>query len=87
MVLAVAVGAKLPQLALPQVTDQLTTAFCGPLAIVTAIPAVLSGLWWLRVAGGVKPGVKVKVMGGAIEFCAPHAERSARAPTVISADS
>jgi hypothetical protein len=35
--------------------------------------------------GGVKPGVKVTVMAGGMEFEAPQAEKSARAAMVISA--
>lgn len=37
--------------------------------------------------GGVKPGVKAIAMAGGVEFCAPQAERSARAAIRISAAS
>ena len=37
--------------------------------------------------GGVKPGVKVTVMSGGVEFVAPQAEKRARATAAISAGS
>ena len=70
MVLGVEGGSNDPHRgSLPQVTVQPTVLlFCGPLVMVAAMPAVFPGLWWLIVAGGVKPGVKMTMMGGGVEF-------------------
>jgi hypothetical protein len=64
---------KLPQSALPHVTDQFATGFCGPFVIVAAIPAVPPVA---IVAGGVNPGVKVTTIAGIVEFWFPQAGKS-----------
>lgn len=65
MVLAEAlVGVNVPQGAVLQEAVQVTPWFFGSLVTVAATPHCSGGLKVIAV-GGVKPGVKVTVMGGA----------------------
>ena len=60
---------------------QLTTAFWGPLVMVAAIPAVELAV---IVGGGVKPGVKVTVIGR-LELRLPQAANGRMAALAIRA--